>query len=99
MKEKINSLSGIRGQWPRIFFDPAGATNCRRDNMTQGKISVKRQATSYKPPDSGFKRQATSSKDYLKNFLLMRIPEALVQASGLRLPGSGSLCPHKVLER
>ena len=93
MKKLINLIffKFIRDPGPLApdFFDPAGAaTNCRRDNMTQGKISVKRQATSDKPPESGFKRQATSSKDYLKNFLLMRNPEALVQASGLRLPGS-----------
>jgi len=54
-------------------------------------------------PESRFKRQASSVKlqatSNSKNFRCREIPEALVHASGLRIPGSGSLYLHKVLER
>ena len=74
----------------------AGAISHKRQ-----ATSVKRQATSDKHPDSGFRIQATSVKRqaYLKIFLCLNIPGALVHASGLRIPGSGSRSPHKVLER
>ena len=54
------SLSWIRGHWPRIFFDPAGAaTNCRRDKKPQ---AGEPQAASHKPQAPGFRIQATSNK-------------------------------------
>jgi len=44
------------------FFDPAGATNCRRDKKPQAgepqAASDKLQATSPRIPDSSFKQQA-----------------------------------------
>jgi hypothetical protein len=74
-----------------------------RHNVARQYVAAsnKRQATSTRIPDSGFKQQASSVKRqaYLKNFLCLNIPDALVHVSGLRIPGSGFLFPHKVLER
>jgi len=46
------SLSWIRGHWPRIFFDSAGATNCRRDKKPQ---AGEPQAASHKQPQAATK--------------------------------------------
>jgi len=61
------SLSWIRGHWPRIFLLQlelrqivAGAIS--RKLREQQAPSAKRQATSTRIPDSGFKQQASSAK-------------------------------------
>jgi len=77
------------------------ATSAKRQAATFCRRGDKPQATSYKIQAPGFRIQAASVKRqaYLKIFLCLNIPDALVHVSGLRIPGSGFLFPHKVLER
>jgi hypothetical protein len=98
-----SSLSWIRGHWPRIFLLQLELRQIVAGAISRKLTSNKRQAkaTSDKRQAPGFRIQAASVKRqaYLKIFLCLNIPDALVHVSGLRLPGSGFLFPHKVLER
>jgi hypothetical protein len=92
-----NKLQGTK----ILITQPEGLRQIVARQNDAGAISRKQQATSDKRQAPGFRIQAASVKRqaYLKIFLCLNIPGALVHASGLRIPGSGSLSPHKVLER
>lgn len=92
-----NKLQGTKV----LITQPEGLRQIVARQNDAGAISRKQQATSDKRQAPGFRIQAASVKRqaYLKIFLCLNIPDALVHVSGLRIPGSGFLFPHKVLER